>query len=527
MERYITIPNQCPEWVACPKKLSLANATTAKREISPKMITDIVYLGCEWGRRMRYEPNGWYRNNHLTNHLVDYLIGSRNSYKISAVSSDNLDQYVGYSSSSTPASAFDSLGKLRSNHPSGLKQGYKFKLPEPPVDFMSEDQLLFHRAFHRLKGKSAERHQAVLWLNFVSSAYTDRQSALASITPRKYKRWLDEALRAVTSELTAIELEVPKTRSKVKTPTKIFTQLWPCKAPSIVHKAAMTDSHRDPYPISLDEQGRNQPSGLFTTEPMDQVIYCFSDNGDVYAEISCPEWKRLRRTGTLDSTLSSLRVGGDLDAGPTERPTRLLHQAQDGRWWLGEEGNRIKVGRFEGLGDFALAWQHPDQDCLRAIEGFDNQAYIVTHGSDLAFTKSVNFPHSDALRDIQSPAVQEQINQKFSEYREDIRQAQSLRLNQVEKQKRKDMEDFKRLTKDSCITRRRSKRVNAGDPWPKMESKLRSRKIRAVQKLKKLGLDEEAEDIDECYKTCGRSVICSSTNSRFTWKFSFEKPRTP
>ena len=128
----------------------------------------------------------------------------------------------------------------------------------------------------------------------------------------------------------------------------------------------------------------------------------------------------------------------------------------------------------------------------------------------------------DAMRDIQLPAVQEQIEQKIDRYKDDIRQAKSKGLDEVAKQKSRDLRKFKKLAQGSCISKRRSRRVDDDDPWRKIECKLRVRKIRARRKLKNLGLDEEAEDIDSCYKTYGRSAVYSPANSVFIWKCSFE-----
>ena len=210
-----------------------------------------------------------------------------------------------------------------------------------------------------------------------------------------------------------------------------------------------------------------------------------------------------------------MRFGDAPSIVSTERPIRLLHKTHDGIWWFGQAGSRIKVGKNKGLDNFALAWRHPYQDCLRAILGFDNQAYIAAHGSEFAFD-------NDAMRDIQSPAVHEQFEQKISQYEDDIRQARSKGLDDVAKQKTEDMQDFKKLTKGSCISKQRSRRIDDDDPWRKIECKLRVRKIRAQRKLKKLGLDEEAEDIDSCYKTNGRCAVYSPANSIFIWKCSFE-----
>jgi len=508
---------------------AIEDAGKARRlpKVTPRMISDIDYLGREWGRRMRYEPNGWYPKNHLANHLEDYLIGSNNSYKVTAISSDNLDQYDrGSSTSGTmsrSAAAFNSLGTLGSNPQSGSKQRIKFKPPEPPVGFMNEDQQLFHRAFRRLK----ECEQAMLWFHFASTSYASRQLTLPSITQCTYDLWLNQAIQAVTRKITAIELETPIRciEEKAKAPT--FIPLWPCKPLSYVHKVAINDSHRNPYPISLDKQGHKQPSGLYTELPFDQTIYCLRENGNVYAEISYTDWTRLRRRKKLDSTLTAMRSGDGPSIVSTEPPIRLLHQTHDGIWWFGQAGSRIKVGKDKGLDDFALTWRHPYQDCLRAIEGFDNQAYIATHGSDFAFTKSIKFPESDAMRDIQSPAVHEQIEQKLCQYKDDIRQARTKGLDEVAKQKTEDMQDFMRLTKGSYIKpkskpKARPRRIDDDDPWRKIVCKLRVRKIRARQRLKKLGLDEEAEDIDRCYKTKGRSAVYSPANSIFIWKCSFE-----
>jgi len=471
------------------------------------MIIDIDYLGREWGRRMRDEPNGYHRKNYLANHLEDYLIGSSNSYKVTDVSSDNLE--------SKRSNLFDPLRTLRSNPSSGSKQRIKSKLPKPPVGFMNEDQLLFHRAFRRLKGNLGERQQAILWFHFTALASTSRQIALAGITPCTYELWLDHAIQAVTREVSAIELEVRKTCVKEKSKPPTFTPLWPCKVLSYVHKVAINDSHRDPFPISLNMQGHNKPDGLYTELPFDQTIYCVRENGDVYAEISYTDWTRLRRRKKLNSTLTAMRSGGAPNIVSTERPIRLLHQTHDGIWWFGQAGSRIKVGKDKGLDNFALAWRHPYQNCLRAIEGFDNQAYIVAHGSEFAFD-------NDAMRDIQSPVVREQIQQTIREFKEDIRHAKSKGLNKVAKQKSIDLRNFKKLTQGSCISKQRSRRADDGDLWRKIECKLRVRKIRAQRKLEKLGLDEEAEDIDSCYKTNGRCAVYSPANSIFIWKCSFE-----
>ncbi len=57
------------------------------------MIEDIDYLGREWGRRMRGSPYGWYRENYINRLYADAFLGSGNSFKLKAVTSDNLDTF--------------------------------------------------------------------------------------------------------------------------------------------------------------------------------------------------------------------------------------------------------------------------------------------------------------------------------------------------------------------------------------------------------------------------------------------------
>ena len=495
--------------------------------IAAQMIRDIEYLGREWGRRMRHQPYGWYRKNHLANHLQDYLIGFSNSYKVRAISSDNLDQYEQNSYRSgawntnglhmTPsASAFDSLGTLGSNPPSGSRQRYRFFRPEPPVGFMSEDQLLFHRAYRRF----GECHQAILWTHFVPKVSSSRKLTLLNATQRQYEDCLALSVQAVIREITAIELETPKSHAREKSKTPRVTPLWPCKVIPYRHKVAINDSHRDPFPICLTLTGHIKINDHFVRQPIDETINCFTDEGELYARIPRHEWKRLRSRKILDSTLATLRAGSKTEFETTERPIRRIHQTKEGRWQVGSSGHLDEVGKQLGMDNIALAMQHPTQDCLRAIEGFDNKAFIATQGSDLAFD-------SKAMRGIQNPHVQAQITQRLVEYNERLDEAKSAGLGKLTQQLKLDMKDFKSLTKDSCVTKDTSTKLDDGDPFNKIMCKLRIRKIRALRKMKKLGLTEEAEDLDGCYKIEGRTAIFFPANSRFIWKFSSDIKRTP
>lgn len=283
------------------------------------MIEDIDYLGLEWGKWMRYQPNGWYTENWIVQE--EYRL-TGNSYKSGITSSDNvaysqaeIDRRVGrkyghttdgFKYASLRESKY-SFGSLR-NTPSGIKKEFRFFRSKILVKkLMPKDALRFHRAYHGLEDI---RQEEILWVYFVPEVSQERKLSLLKITQTEYDRLLDLCLKAVARKIEGIEtldaqkqtLEAQMSEAASRqTSQEPITQLWPSRIFSYAHKVAINDSRRNPFPICLSLTGHNNPRSPFS-EP-DTNIYCIRPNGEIYAVLSPSEWRRLQNQGRLKSYL--------------------------------------------------------------------------------------------------------------------------------------------------------------------------------------------------------------------------------
>ncbi len=82
------------------------------------------------------------------------------------------------------------------------------------------------------------------------------------------------------------------------------------------------------------------------------------------------------------------------------------------------------------------------------------------------------------------------------------------------------MKDFKSLTKGSCIGKEWSRPIDEGDIFRPILHNLSERKTSALGVLRKAGLHDEADDLENCYQIKNRTAIFFASRSRFTWVFS-------
>lgn len=496
------------------------------------MIEDIDYLGDEWGRRMRGSPYGWYRENHINRLYEDEFIGSGNSFKLKAVTSDNLDTFEQNSyqsgrrdnfriaASGANAATYGALGR---NPAYGLKKNYQFYRPKAPIGFMSEDQLRFHRANSRLK----ECYQEMLWAHFVPKVNHKRKLDLLKTTKAEYDKRLDLSLKAVTREIDRIDAKPTPNREAAPKhiSERVVGPLWSCRIFSYVHKVAINDQRRNPWPICLSLTGHYNPQSPFVEGPIDPNVYCLRQDGELYAVVPNWEWLRLRRQGQLDNHMTDLRGSqGRLTRITQEsKPIRILRQTRKGQWLVGEDDNLKHIRKLKGLEHIAIAWQSSEVDALKAIWGLDNDAHLPAYSSEDSFgqkaMRGFQTPEVKILG-IQSPEVQLQIKQRLSEFEEKISEADEQGLTDLCKQYKKDMADFKRLTKGSCISKKWSRPADDGDIFRPILHNLRERRTSAMDVLRKNGLHDEADDLENCYKIENRTAIFFASRSRFTWVFS-------
>ena len=162
---------------------------------------------------------------------------------------------------------------------------------------------------------------------------------------------------------------------------------------------------------------------------------------------------------------------------------------------------------------------------MKAIWGLDNDAYLPAYSSEDSFDqKAMRGFQTPELKilGIQSPEAQLQIKQMLAEFIEKISEAEEQGLTDLCKQYKKDMADFKRLTKGSCIGKRRSRPADEGDIFRSILHNLTERRTSAMGVLRKAGLHDEADDLEHCYKIENRTAIFFASRSRFTWKFDRE-----
>jgi len=206
------------------------------------MIEDIDCLGREWGKWMRYQPNGWPSKNHITN-LKKSSFASGNSYAPMAVTSDSLDTFdqksyhptrkniwggelklgAGNWQISASGTSEAVYGALRKNPSYGRINNFRFHRSAILIKrFMPKDALRFHRACKNL----SEWHQIMLWAHYVLvvvspsklknlreqrklTCYevTDQQKLdLLQTTNDIYSKWLGSSRRAIAEEITTTDL---------------------------------------------------------------------------------------------------------------------------------------------------------------------------------------------------------------------------------------------------------------------------------------------------------------------------------
>jgi len=537
--------------------------------------SDIDYLGSEWGRWMRSEPNPWYRENHI-NRLFE---ASGNHYKARVVTSDNLDAnsqnsyqsgtgglgrlrnaFRDFRISASGASA-DTYGALGHNSATGLKKNYKVNGPKILTDFMSKDQLIFHRGYRKLK----KCQKAILWTHFVPEVTQERKLNLLKFTQVEYDRLLGLALKAVAKKIGVIdevdaliedvdtlienaEALIKRKAAPKQTSQDIVGPLWPSRIFSYVHKVAINDSRRNPFPICLDKNGHYNPQSPFVEGPIDSNVYCLRQDGEPYAVVSTWKWVRFRSKKRLDSHLAGHRDGALFHHATIvqERPIRILRQTRKGQWLVGKVGNLKHIRKLRGLEHIAIAGKSPGVDALRAIWGtvkpragknavldeasgpiyLDNDAYLPACSSQESFDQKAMRGYTTCegvkIIGIQDPGVQFEIGQKLTEFEEKISEAQEQGLTDLCEQDKKDMKDFKSLTKGSCMSKTASKPIDDGDIFRSVLNNLRQRRTSALHGLRKAGLHDEADDLDNCYKIENRTAIVFASRSIFTWKFDRE-----
>lgn len=461
------------------------------------MIDNIESLGREWGRRMRYQPHGYRRENHIARLLEKDFIGSGNSFKLRTVALDRFD-------------TTDQPETLGRNLLSASKKNYEFYRPIIPIRFMSENQQRFHRAYRRLK----ECHQEMLWAHFVPKVNHKRKLDLLKATKAEYVRRLDLSFKAVARKIDCIDIDDLRNRKSARKQTsqKIVGPLWSCRIFSYVHKVPINDSHRNPFPICLSLTGHSNSRSPFIKGPIDSNMYCRRPDGELYAMVPIEEGLRLSKQGQLNNYLTDLRDGVPSDDATTapRRATRLLRKTGKGQWLVGKEGDLRHIRKLKGLENITTAIRSPGEDVLRAILGFDNDAFIPAPGSDFAFDQK-------AMSDFQSQDVQLQVKRLMSDIEDKIKMAADQGQIDVEKQYKQDFKDLKSLTQGKCISKTKCSRADGGDPFRRFGDMLHKRKDRALSVLRKAGLNKEADDLNECYKIEDRSVIFFPYESRFTW----------
>ena len=522
------------------------------------MIEDIDYLGREWGKWMRYWPNGWYTENWIIQE--EYRL-TGNSYKSGITSSDNaaysqaeIDRRVGrkyghttdgFKYASLRESEY-SFGSLR-NTPSGIKQQFRFFRSKILIKkLMPKDALRFHRAYYELEDI---KQKEILWVYFVSEVGQERKLSLLKITQTEYARLLDLAFKAVARKIEDIEaLDAQKQTLEAqmseaasrRTSQEPITQLWPSRIFSYAHKAAINDSRRNPFPICLSLTGHNNPRSPFS-EP-DTNIYCKRENGELYAVVPVREWLRQRRKGDFDNYLTDLGESQGKLVRITQgtKPIRILRQTRKRQWLVGKEDDLTPIRILKALEHIAIAGHSPEQDALKAIWGIeklrsskdsasgpiylDNDAYLPACRTQESFDQKAmhgfQTPEGVQILGIQSPEAKLEIKQKLAEFEEKISEAEGEGLTDLCTQHKKDMADVKRYTTGSCIGKEWSRPIDEGDIFRPILHILSERKTSALGVLRKAGLHDEADDLECCYKIENRTAIFFASRSRFTWVFS-------
>ena len=503
------------------------------------MSDEFDYLGRTWGERMRDKPNGWYRENYINRLYEDEYLGSGNNFKARAVTSDRLDTNDQYSyqpvrrndfrisASGESAATYGALGRNSSFGTKKINESYR---PKIPIKLMSKDQIIFHRAWRRLND---EWHQAVIWTQYVPDVDHKRKVALLRTTSKSYDAWLDLSLRTIAREIKRLDVEIASKASVRKQMPRqengSTRPLWSGRIFSYAHKLAINDSLRDPFPICLSKTGHGNERSPYVKGPIDQNIYCKRPTGDIYAAVPCRKWKQLQNQGQLNGFLADLQKGAAsarTPLVPSRRPIRILHQTPKGQWLVGKEDEPKGIRKLKALGHIAIAWQSPGEDALRAIQGIDNDARLPAYSTEDSFDQKAmrgfQTPEEVKILGIQSAEVQSQIKQKLAEFEEKISEADEQGQTELCKLYKKDLRDFKRLTKGSCITKTRSRPADDGDIFRPILNNLSQRKRSALGVLRKNGLHDEADDLEHCYKIENRTAIFFASRSRFTWKFDRE-----
>ena len=275
---------------------------TAK--LSPAWVHE---LASDWGRYMRSQPNGWYRDNHVAN-LEKSLLGSGNNRKQTAFVSDQLE-LKGSQISGTQASAA-AFGKLGRNSTDGLIRNIRTYGPTIPIRGMSEDQIRFHRAWKKL----SECHQAMLWTQYVLNVAQKRRMNLLQTTNDLYPKWLDLSQRAIAREITRLDAEIgPKKTSRPARSVSgrhkgIKGPLWPCRIFASIHKFPIRYSNvKNLFPASFSPLGFRNPRTSADYLPPDPYIFCRRPSGELYTVLSLDKWLQLRKTKKLTGFLCAER----------------------------------------------------------------------------------------------------------------------------------------------------------------------------------------------------------------------------
>jgi len=324
------------------------------------MIEDIDYLGREWGKWMRYQPNGWPSKNHITN-LKKISFASGNSYAPMAVTSDSLDTLdqksyhptrkniwggelklgAGNWQISASGTSEAVYGALRKNPSYGRINNFRFHRSKILIQrFMPKDALRFHRACKNL----SEWNQIMLWAHYVLVVVspdklknlreqrklkcyevTDQQKLdLLQTTNDIYSKWLVSSRRAIAEEITTTDLLAEIRLKKIMAQDAARRRrldlstgpLWSYRIFASIHKFPIRHVNaKDLLPASFSPQGLWNPRTPIDFLPADKSakaneisnIYFRQPTGEIYSVLSSMSLKRLRRQGKLDSFLDEQR----------------------------------------------------------------------------------------------------------------------------------------------------------------------------------------------------------------------------
>ncbi len=185
----------------------------------------------------------------------------------------------------------------------------------------------------------------------------------------------------------------------------------------------------------------------------------------------------------------------------SDRTECYLYQIAGTDWIFGPKGNTKLIGHMNGLSEFVVGCRNPNQCVLKVLMGVGNDAYIPAFSGE----KSLDYRAKHEIQSLEMSLI------------ESAEKAEEDGLHDEAREYREELADIRKHLKRDFISARVVKRLHGGEIMRSLAHRTRQRKGRALDKLRKAGFHEQAEDIKRSFKVSDRNIVFLKDASAYKW----------